>query len=226
MTPSEWQRTCDHITDEMKVHTRAFTTPLGTETSTTIRLTGTGSYVQHEGRRLLLTCEHVAREGPVHYRLHDSKDVFEHCGSWITDPHPIDAATAVIADEAWHATAHQAAVVPYRRFANRHRTAQQAELLFFRGFAGENARYAFEVHETNASGYSTQERADSGDEQIFELFWDPQQTRVTAGTEDEARAAMKWDDPGGFSGSLVWNTRYLEVQDAGGHWKPEDAVFS
>ncbi|MBA8845725.1 hypothetical protein FHW02_003811 [Ochrobactrum sp. RH1CCR137] len=42
----------------------------------------------------------------------------------------------------------------------------------------------------------------------------------------QARRAMMAQDSGGFSGSLVWNTRYLECVSAGREWKPEQAVVT
>lgn len=72
----------------------------------------------------------------------------------------------------------------------------------------------------------TQEIAASGDEKIFEMFWEPLQSQFTSETTDQARAEMNKDDPGGFSGSLVWNTRYLEVTASGNQWTPHDSVIT
>lgn len=226
MTPAQWMAINNSVTDAMLAHTRPFGTPLGTATDTSVRLVGSGAYMTREDRHLLLTCEHVAREQPIHYRFHGSEDVFEHREAWTMDRHPIDAAFATIGDTAWAACAHRAATIPYGRFARVHQIVEPAELLFFRGYAGENARYAFGVHETNATGCCTQEKKGTGDAQIFELFWEPQNTKFTSGTPSEAQAAMKLDDARGFSGSLVWNTRYLEVTNAGGTWSPDDAVVT
>jgi hypothetical protein len=68
VTPTQWKQINDQVTDAMLTHTRPFVTPLGTETETTVRLVGTGSYIERNGHRTLLTCEHVAREQPMHYR--------------------------------------------------------------------------------------------------------------------------------------------------------------
>jgi hypothetical protein len=210
----------------MKVYTRPFVTPLSAETQDTIRLLGSGSYIQYDRQRLLLTCEHVARNGSVHYRFHGSDDVFEYPGPWTMDPHPIDAAAVRMSDTEWEVTHHLAAAVPQAKFAMMHRLSQQAEPLFFRGYAGENADYAFGVHQTNATGYCSQEVANSGDSEIFEIFRDPQQADLTQGTSPEARSAKSFDDPQGFSGSLVWKTRYLEVQASSRTWTPDDAVIT
>lgn len=211
----------------MRAYTRPFVTPLSLETPQTVRLSGTGSYVLlPERKRILLTCEHVSRNKPVDYRFHGSDDVFRHPGPWREDPAPIDASFAEISTGMWGATAHSADEVSIASFASRHQVVDPAELLFFRGYAGENAGFAWNTHQANSSGYCSQEVKGGGDNEIFEMFWEPQQAQLTTGTPDDARAAMKFDDPQGFSGSLVWNTRYREVTVSGAAWSPVDAVVT
>lgn len=226
MTDDDWTAAKHRVTDEMRSFTRPFASPLTVETRETVRLKGTGSYVLWTEQRLLLTCEHVAREQPIHYRFCGSDAVYEHPGPWTMDPHPFDAAFARITDEQWRATDHQSAGVPSVKFAERHSISQPAELLFFRGYAGENAAYGFGVHEANGTGYCSQEVAGAGDDQIFELFWDPLQGQITNGTTAEAASAMLFDNPEGFSGSLVWNTRYLEMTASDEAWSPAAAAVT
>tara|TARA_R100000501_G_C2630688_1_gene126173 strand:- start:5867 stop:6649 length:783 start_codon:yes stop_codon:yes gene_type:complete len=226
VTSEEWVAIQSSVTDAMLAHTTPFGTPLGTASDTSVRLIGSGAYVTREDRRLLVTCEHVARETPIHYRFHGSDNVFEHREIWTMDPPPIDAACTVINDNAWMSSDHSAAAIRYERFATCHKIVEPAELLFFRGYAGENAHYAFGVHETNASGYCTQEKKGTGDQEIFELLWEPQHTEFTSGTTSQAKSAVRFDDARGFSGSLVWNTRYLEVTKTGRSWSPDDAVVT
>lgn len=92
-------------------------------------------------------------------------------------------------------------------------------------YAGENSTYDG-ILNSNGTGYLSQEIEDTGDAQIFEMFWEPDKTQYSCGTTDEARAAVKFEEPPGLSGSLVWNTRYLEVTNAGNVWTPEDAVVT
>lgn len=110
-------------------------------------------------------------------------------------------------------------------YIGRHQIAQQEELLFFRGFAGENAPYAFGVHQAIASGYCSQEKfvETPQDRSIFEMFWEPGEIRFTSDTAEEA---VKAQDAGGFSGSLVWNTKYLKCRNAGREWVPDQAVVT
>ncbi|MBC9246039.1 hypothetical protein H4P12_04785 [Paracoccus sp. 11-3] len=201
MVPTEWRKICEEVTEAMLAHTRPFVTPLGTETDRAVRLVGTGSYVSRKASRLLVTCQHVACVQPMHYRLHGADDVFEHREAWTMDRHPIDAAITTIGDTAWNACTHRAQAIPFSRFANIHAPADRAELLFFRGFSGENARYAFGVHQTNGTGYCTQEKADAGDAEIFEIFWEPDNTQLSSQTSAEASAEVQFEDAGGFSGS-------------------------
>lgn len=226
MTPREWTSICDRVTAAMLHFTHPFVTPLGTATASAVRLVGTGSYIGHGNRRLLLTCEHVARQQPMHYRFYGSDKVFEHRAPWCWDPHPIDAAVALISDAAWAATPHSAREIATSVFAQKHSTCDPAELLFFRGYSGENAHYAFGIHQTNGTGYCSQEVANSGDDQIFEIFWRPEKAQFTSSTSEETRSEVKFENPKGFSGSLVWNTRYLERTAAGKQWSPADAVVT
>jgi hypothetical protein len=109
----------------------------------------------------------------------------------------------------------------------KHGLTDPAELLFFRGYTGENAHYGFNVLEANSQCYCSQERlVNPPDASIFEILWEPDKTEFTEGTSAESRANIKFENPEGFSGSLVWNTRYLERTMAGEAWQPEDAIVT
>ena len=106
----------------------------------------------------------------------------------------------------------------------KHNPTTPEEVLFFYGWTGENARYGFGVHETIGTGYCSQEIKGSGDREYFEVFWDPQKTIIDKETDSEHNIQINIDDPRGFSGSLVWNTRYCEVTSQKKQWSPTDAV--
>lgn len=225
MTPAEWEKICDQVTDAMLVHTKPFVSPLSSETDEEVRLIGTGTFVQGNKLRIL-TCEHVAREQPIHFRFKGSDRVFLQDAPWTSEKNPIDAAFSELKKCHWNACNHQSNAIPLNRFARSHATSSQAELLFFHGYAGENAAHAFGVHNANGTGYCTQEKKDSGDAEIFELFWEPENTQLSSGTPSSAGRQMLFEVAGGFSGSLVWNTRYVEVTSLGREWTPDDAVVT
>jgi hypothetical protein len=58
------------------------------------------------------------------------------------------------------------------------------------------------------------------------MFWEPEEIEFTTGTKEEVRRAVRAEDSGGFSGSIVWNTRYLECKSAGREWTPDQAVVT
>ena len=226
MSSDEWDAIVTDVTESMVAYIQPFVTPLSSANKQNVWLVGSGTYFIFGSQRNLLTCEHVAHEAPIHYHFNGWEDVFEVSGHFTMEKHPVDAALVSMEDELWRSCQHKAAAVSYERFAAEHRVAMPAELLFFLGWSGENAHYGFGVHQTNATGYCSQEVLNSGDGQNFEMFWDPQQTRFTTGTSDAAKGAVRCDDPHGFSGSLVWNTRYLEITNQGGSWVPSDAVVT
>jgi hypothetical protein len=135
-----------------------------------------------------------------------------------------DLAWSDIPNEMWKGVEHNAVAIPYERFAPRHHVTHESEVLFFRGFAGENAHDDLVEFKTHGSGYCSQEKREvDKSDRIFEMFWEPSKTNISSGTSDEARETMKFERPGGFSGSLVWNTGFMEARQAGKEWDPSQA---
>lgn len=225
---SNWEGTVQEVTEAMRNHVRPFVTPLSMDRpmSNTVTLEGTGSYVMIGGKRVVVTCEHVAKRGDLNVGFYGSPGgVFGYREQWLMDPPPVDLAMAPVTDTVWSKQAHQASVIPYDRFAQRHVTSAPSELLFLFGFAGENSAYGFEHFDTAGSAYLSQEKA-GGDAVYFEIFWRPKDIKYTADTTDEERAKVKHEDARGLSGSLVWNTRYIEVTNSRRTWTPADAVVT
>jgi hypothetical protein len=155
----------------------------------------------------VLTCSHVAIFDPLFIDEHGSTEII--LGAWRAEKR-FDVAYAAISDNEWGKCQDRAALLPMSKFAGTS-ACVPSELLFFRGIAGENARYLGSgANEVTLTGYCSQEEPGTGDKQIFEMLWRPGTATVTSGTADEARAVIKQDNPQGFSGSLVWNTRLVE----------------
>ncbi|MCK1328624.1 hypothetical protein IVB57_09495 [Bradyrhizobium sp. CW9] len=228
MTTVDWLPVIEEVLEAMRTHTLPLVTPLSKDRPdlNKVALLGTGSYVMLGGYRIILTCEHVARHGKVNCGLHGDSEAFGYRGRWFMDPEPVDLALAAVNDSMWLKNPHQAEAIPIERFAQRHAICDPAELLFFLGFAGENSNYGFGVFSPTGSAHLSQEKTRTGDESFFEMYWQPKDTQYSADTTDEERRLAKSEDARGFSGSLVWNTRYLEVTQAGGVWTPADAVVT
>ncbi len=226
MDPAEWKLIVSTVTDRMNDHVRAFGTPLVSDDGRIAYQHGSGNYLERDRKIVLLTCEHVVRGEAVRFRFNGKDAGLEPSSEWVADSHPVDAAFQIVPAASWGYHDNEARAIAPCRIARKHDPHCQEELMFFRGYAGENARYAFSVHQVNASGYCTQEVQESGDDELFELFWEPLHTQFTLGTLSALRSETRYDNAEGFSGSLVWNTRYLEVTGAGGVWTPEDAVVT
>jgi hypothetical protein len=225
MTPEEWKRHVGRVTDRMKEFTRPYVTPLRTSDNRRVRLLGTGSYLTVKERSLLLTCEHVIRNRTAEYQFWGSDRVYPVIDPFTYDKFQ-DIAFALIPDGDWIAGNHGARTISFDGFAPVHQPIEH-ELLFFRGFAGENAHYGFGVHEANATAYCSQQSLEKPIEpEVFEILWVPEEIEFSRETSDEMRSTIRHDDPRGLSGSLVWNTRYVEQTSAGKDWRPEDAVIT
>lgn len=220
MNPFEWSRIIEVVTEGMRSHTRPFASPISTSNEQTVRHRGSGTFVTVKGQRILLSCEHVMRIKPVEYRMFGSDTVYW-LATVIEETAPGDLAFGPVPDEVWRSNSHAEAVA-LERFAERHAPADKAELMFLRGYAGENSGYGFGVLETNGTGYCTQVNAiDSADNRRFDILWDADKVQYTSETTLNERMAVKALDPHGLSGSLLWNTRYIETTSKGGQWLPE-----
>jgi hypothetical protein len=222
----EWAALCSRVCDAMKEHTRPFITPLSRETSEKVWLEGTGTFVEVYEHRMLLTCEHVSCGEPLNHAYYGSEDTYQVVHPYV-DSKSLDIAFVSLDDAVWNASEHLAKTIPFERFAHEHRTVDRAELLFIHGFAGENSKYGFETLNSDATAYLVQQKEDAAaNDKIFELFWEPQETSFTETTPSAERTQFRFQNSGGLSGSLVWNTRFCEKLSDGSTWSPEDAVVT
>lgn len=219
-----WRDICSQVTDRMLQHVRPFVVPLSHETENEVRLIGTGTFVLGTKGTAIATCEHVAREAPLNFRPNGQETVYGYTGGWSMHPEPVDAAWTIasLASPAFPVKA----VQPHQ-VALQHNLSQPEELLFFYGYSGENSAFVFENHITNGSGYLTQQNRDAQPNLCdVELLWPNGEEAWSEGTTEEARRNMRFSDPAGFSGALVWNTRFLETGADLDRWTPDQAVVT
>jgi hypothetical protein len=228
-TREQWDALCGIVADQMKVFTRPFVTPIVHEALGQKARIGSGTYIDFShsgvGDTTLLTCEHVARYQPQQHRPNGSGQLISLSGVACTDRDPIDAATVRVSSLTWAERAHEAKPLPIRKFAPKHNPVED-EILFFRGLAGENAYVGFGGFDAIITGYCSQEKRETGNSQIFEIFWEPDKTQITSNTNSTAREKVKYDNGEGFSGSLVWNTRFVETGCDINVWNPCEAVVT
>ncbi len=219
-----WNSVCFDVNEAMRAHVQPFVTPVSMVLADDHgELLGTGSYIEINGRRYLLTNEHVARALNHHSIAHQfsgTNNVFRCINPMVADPAPVDAALALIEDRVWGHCGHTASAIPLCRFATTHAPVP-GELLFLVGYAGARARFLFNTLIAPGTPYLTQEtlmQATHGrPEYHFALPYAPDRA-----ISPEQRA-QPLPTPPGMSGSLVWNTRVIECHRAGIDWTPAEA---
>jgi hypothetical protein len=209
------------LTNQMRDFTERFVTPITYENRDGVpTLSGTGTFVEVLGRRLLLTCEHVVLgRQELAFRPFGTENFLRAPARFASISDPYDIAVARIGDDLWQAAEHQAMAVGPDSFDLTH-AAVEDELLFFRGYAGENSVFGFDTMVTRSSSYTTQKKREGvesiDDRYHFVLLHNPEEVQFID-------KKVHFEDPSGFSGSLVWDTGYVNCLKTGASWSPEVA---
>jgi hypothetical protein len=225
----EWKQVCLEVALQMRIVMMPFVTPLvRVEADGGGEHIGSGGYVEYATRKLLLTNDHVARDGlgRLTHKFYDSDQYFGFPKAFAFEMAPTDLAASPV-DQTWPQTTHSAMPFPDHRFAERHAPAKN-EMLFMLGFAGKRAYYSptLGMMVTNGTPYLSQEFDPDAEERKitspdfdpkvhFAIPWEPEQVSLV----DEHKDVIPLS-PKGFSGSLVWNTRYVEYTTLGKSWDP------
>ena len=217
----ECQQTLANICSAMIAEVDGFTTPVSRVIEHDYgELEGTGSYVEIDNRRFLVTNEHVAACRSTHSLAHQfakCSDVYRTLHPFVCVTYPNDIAMCAIDDSVWFRTMHGARAIPINRFADHHSPTEH-ELLFLCGYSGDTSKFLFNQLNCERLQYLTQEvlmPTDFGDCQYhFAVHYLPDRATTI---KDGARGLPR---PPGWSGTLVWNTRYRETVQAGGNWMP------
>lgn len=234
-----WPTEAERITNAMLAHVAPFAAPIARSLSdTTGRLEGTGNYLDLSGRKVLLSNEHVLGanrpDGRFAYRFRSSKDFVKLTPAvFAAMPRPFDVAAASISDDAWAARPpfaeedhvfHDGKAVPEDRIGLGH-VAAPNELLFVYGFAGENSSFVYDTLRTDGTGYLCREATLPERTAADNRFHFGMEYRRDAATV--AGGGRGLPDPHGMSGSLVWNTRCVEITAEGKRdWTPDDAIVT
>ncbi|GJD32278.1 hypothetical protein PMNALOAF_3546 [Methylobacterium adhaesivum] len=226
MTEDDWKAHQRHVVKEMQAFTAPFVTPISYEKPDDVpRLSGTGSFVELFERRFLLTNEHVILDPATNselpdlaHGLHGTDSVIRCAHGSLSASYPIDCALCPVPETAWSVD-HRAAAIQEASITWAHATVPR-EILFFRGYAQENSSFHFENLLSASTSYATQamEAQPEGlDGRYFiALHHSPEHAEMIGG-------AGHLPLPPGFSGSTVWNTRYVECLRGGQSWTPAEA---
>jgi hypothetical protein len=222
--PHQWEDLTKIVCEAMIAETDGFTTPISKVIEHDYGiLEGTGSYIQIEGKRYLFTNEHVAaclKTHSIAYQFCGCADVHLTTNPFPVIEYPQDVAICEIDDSIWNNAPHKGKAILAERFAAKH-SPTDGEFLFLVGYAADRSKFVFQELHSERLPYLTQSREMPSGWGIpdvhFALHYKPDSAIATN------PRSLGLPCPPGMSGSLVWNTRYVEAQQAGRMWSPKDA---
>lgn len=188
---------------------------------------GAGSYCEFEGKRFLLTNEHVAAKLQTHslaHKFHGDDHYFQFRHQFHAIDAPNDTALVRIDDREWTRFPHGALPIAAAQFATIHAPVEW-ELLFVAGYSGERAKFLYGSLFTRGTPYLARECPLPVDptcvpEFHFAMHYNP---ALATPVDPKGRPLPL---PPGMSGSLVWNTRVVEQRIRCLVWTPDDAVVT
>jgi hypothetical protein len=184
---------------------------------------GTGYYIELLQQRYLLTNEHAAQaltQNSLGYQFLDDECVYRATNPFQAYEWPFDVAVSRIDPQTWTNRPHASAPVPEDKWALAHAPVD-GEILFLKGFSGSQSRFLFGSLFSNATSYGCQQIPLPADDQRFDSrFHFAVDYRPDRATPLDGRDLP---NPPGFSGSLVWNTRFVERSINNGPWSVDCA---
>jgi hypothetical protein len=224
MNEEEWNRMCLTVTENMSDYIKPYITPI----SRVIEVDygtheGSGSFISSSNETFIVTNEHVAKalkENSLAHQFFDSDCVAKILNPFAVSEYPIDLAVSKISDKAWTICDHKSQAIPKDKFSSKHSPVEN-EVLFMAGYSGDRSSFHFGTLVSNATPYLSKETAmpeDYGDSNYhFAIHYNPD---LATSVDGSPRGLPR---PPGFSGSLIWNTRAVELYLRGEEWSPKDA---
>lgn len=229
MNISEWNVTCENVKKHMVEYVKYFITPIFKvlKDNSTQEEYGehfaSGSFIQINHTKHLITNEHVTREiqhNSLAHQFLNSDCVLRIVNHFYAKEYPLDIAITKIDEIVWNQCQHNSIPIPLTEFLPQHNPVD-GELLFIIGYSGERSKFLFNNLFSAGTPYVTQEKSvqnkTKNDIYHFAIHYEPEKA---INFENNSKGLP---NPSGFSGSLVWNTRFVEQTKLGNEWKSSDA---
>ena len=221
----KWESMCANVVNKMIDSVQPYLTPISKELSKIEgEHLGSASYIEFKGIKYIITNEHVLEHLQTHsltHQFHGNNNIIRISKSAISESAPVDAAISEIPTGIWNLFEHIALAIPQARFAQYHNPVEN-ELLFFAGYSGERSKFIFGELVTRLTPYLTQICPfpvcvkEALLKYHFSLLYQPDLALSVEGSSH-------LPDPHGFSGSLVWDTKFVACLKDDIEWDPEMA---
>jgi hypothetical protein len=220
----QWDSYVARVTQEMKDFTKKFATPISKVINHDDgQAWGTGYYIELSAQRYLLTNEHVARaltQNSLGHQFLDDDGVYRATNPFHAYELPFDVAVSRIDPQIWGKKPHGTAPIPEDKWAFAHAPVD-GEILFLKGFSGSQSRFLFGTLFNNATSFGCQQvPLPAGDSRFDPRFHFAVDYRPDRATPLDGRDLP---NPPGLSGSLVWNTRFIECTTNEIPWSVDQA---
>ena len=216
----EWEAAMPVITQAMTDYLKQFRTPIFIDHGDYAEPWGTGSFLELDGQKFILTNEHVVRprvNSQLGFRFEQQPQLLKLLGDHVEHTWPWDLALVPIVQEVWSTFNHGSAPIHVDQIALAH-DPFPTEVFAFSGYAGESSTFLFGEMQFGATTSLALELSLIPSDEIdprfhFGLAYRPDLATAVVGGKGLPK-------PPGLSGSTVWNTRFVEAKYLGIDWTP------
>lgn len=217
----DWSALCAQLTRDMTEYLKQYRTPVFKDLNDHGEGWGSGSFIEFNDHKYILTNEHVARVRhageKLGFRLQGKETLFGIQGNHVEQVSPWDLALLPVSEGAWQSVEHTSNTIQIDQISFAHMPVAN-EIFVFSGFSGERTAFHFSTlffEATTSVAREVNLPADDRWSSRFHFGLDYRPDAATAVLGDRGLPA-----PPGFSGSTVWNTCFVEAKMNGIDWKP------
>jgi len=222
-TEEEWNVAAPEVGRQMHDHVFPYTTVISKHLGDHGEAVGTGAFLKLGERIFILTNEHVARvrtttQDLVYQMANNDEPNFVR-GNHASYELPFDMALLPVDEAVWSKSNHGSKAITPDMIAIAHAPVP-TELFTFAGYSEQRGGFYFGTLVSLGTSSTSREVLLPPEDTRFNsrfhfgLDYRPNLAENVVGTAPLPR-------PPGFSGSIVWNTRFMESRMAGQPWTPE-----
>ena len=224
-TREEFDRLSLQVTERMREHTFPYIASICREIGSNVgEHLGSGLYLTMGDDPYLLTNEHVAckvRLNALAHQLIDGEHATRVSNPFQAVAAPYDLAVSRIERNIWSQSKNERRAVPAERLATKHDPVDM-DFLFLLGYSDKRSYFSptLETLFTKGTPLLTQEAKDPPEglsEMYFALPYRPDLSK----SMDSRSAGLPRAE--GFSGSPVWDTRFLRCMHENRQWTPKES---
>jgi hypothetical protein len=216
----EWEAAMPTLTAAMTEYLKQYRTPVFVDYGDYGEAWGSGAFIELDGRKYVLTNEHVARarrSNKLGFRFDGQEDMPRVIGDHIEKGPPWDLALLPVGDEAWSSLDHRSALIQADQIALAH-TPCPGEVFAVTGFAGARTKFLFKEMQFESTTSLAREVEFTDHPEIDQQFHFGLDYRPDLATSVIGNQGLPIPD--GLSGSTVWNTCFVEAKARGLEWSP------